>query len=58
MIGKEWHVGILITTDVGLLIPTTQCHAFGTVKTAKTLDFESLVEVLRELRSVYKIYQL
>ena len=26
---KEWLVGILIPTDVGLLIPTTQCHAFG-----------------------------
>ena len=25
---------------------------------AKTLDFESFFEVLRELRSVYKIYQL
>ena len=29
---KEWLVGILLPTDVGLLIPTTQCHPFGTVK--------------------------
>ena len=43
---KEWLFSILIPTDVGLLIPTPQCHAFGTVKkTAKTLDFESSVEV-------------
>ena len=27
--------GILIPTDVGLLIQTTQCHAFGTVKNGK-----------------------
>ena len=52
---KEWLVGILIPTDVVLLIPTPQCHAFGTVKTAKTLDFESSVEVVKELRSVFKI---
>ena len=52
---KEWLVGILIPTDVGLLIPTTQCHAS---LTAKTLDFESSVEVLRELRLVYKMNQL
>ena len=32
---KEWLVGILIPTDVGLLIPTTQCHTFGTVKNGK-----------------------
>ena len=33
---KEWLVGILIPTDdVGLLLPTTQCHAFGTVKNGK-----------------------
>ena len=56
---KEWLVGILIPTDVGLLIPTPQCHAFGTVKKRqKTLAFESSVEVLRELRSVYQINQL
>ena len=36
---KEWLVGILIPTDVGLLIPTPQCHTFC------TLDFESSVEV-------------
>ena len=28
---KEWLVGILIPTDVGLLKPTPQCHAFSTV---------------------------
>ena len=56
---KERLVGIFIPTDVGLLIPTPQFHAFGTVKKpAKTLDFESSVEVLRELRSVYKMNQL
>ena len=57
---KEWLVGILIQNDVGLLIPTSQCPSFGTVKkTAKMLDFESSVEVpvLRELRSVYKMNQ-
>ena len=32
---KEWLVDILIPTDVGLLIPTPQCHAFGTVKNDK-----------------------
>ena len=30
---KEWLVGILIPTDVGLLIPTLQ--SFGTVKNGK-----------------------
>ena len=29
---KERLVGIFIPTDVGLLIPTPQFHAFGTVK--------------------------
>ena len=29
-----------------------------TIKNGKTLDFESSVEVLRELRSVYKMSQL
>ena len=32
---KGWLVGILIPTDVGLLIPNPQCHAFGTVKNGK-----------------------
>ena len=32
---KEWLAGILILTDVGLLIPTPQCHTFGTVKNGK-----------------------
>ena len=32
---KEWLVGILIPTEVGLLIPTPQCHAIGTVKNSK-----------------------
>ena len=51
---KEWLVGILIPPDVGLLIPTPQCGK----KTAKMLDFESSVRVLRELRSVFKKNQL
>ena len=55
---KGVAVGILIPTDVDLLIPTPQCPSFGNVKTAKTLDFESSVEVLRDLRSVYKMNQL
>ena len=55
---KEYLVGILILTDVGLLVPTPQCPSFGTVKHGKNACFESSVEVLRELRSVYKINQL
>ena len=35
VLALEWFVGILIPTDDGLLIPTTQCHAFGTVKNGK-----------------------
>ena len=32
---KGVAVGILIPTDVGLLIPTPQCPSFGTVKNGK-----------------------
>ena len=54
---KEGLVGILIPNDVGLFT-NSPMPAFGSIKTAKTLDFESSVEELRELRSVNKIYQL
>ena len=53
---KELLVGILIPTDVGLLIPTPPPLVLS--KTAKTLDFEFSVEVLRELSSVHKLNQL